>query len=154
MFQITPIATVRASVPTDKEDGWGSVVSTIELDAGRFTAESLTGLDSFSHIEVIFLFDRVPEKAIENIARHPRERTDWPKVGIFAQRAKSRPNRLGHSCCRLLKVKSLTLTVQGLDAFDGTPVLDIKPYFPQFGPRGEVRVPAWSTELMSEYFRP
>ena len=152
MFEISPIATVHNTVPLDKEDGWGSVISTIELDPTRFSPDSLTGLDAFSHIEVIFLFDRVPERAIENAARHPRERTDWPKVGIFAQRAKSRPNRLGHTCCRLLKIEGLTLTVQGLDAFDGTPVLDIKPYFPEFGPRDAVRSPAWSSELMRAYF--
>jgi tRNA-Thr(GGU) m(6)t(6)A37 methyltransferase TsaA len=152
MIQVVPIGVVRTAVAGDKEDEWGSVVSTIELDSARFTAEALTGLDAFSHIEVIFVFDRVPERAIEKVARHPRERTDWPKVGIFAQRAKSRPNRIGLSCCRLIVTEGLTITVQGLDAFDGTPVLDIKPYFPEFGPRGPVRVPAWSGELMGEYF--
>lgn len=85
-------------------------------------------------------------------ARHPRGNEQWPKVGIFAQRAKSRPNRLGVSVCRLVAVEALTITVQALDAIDGTPVLDLKPYMREFGPRGEVRQPAWSHELMATYW--
>jgi tRNA-Thr(GGU) m(6)t(6)A37 methyltransferase TsaA len=152
MIQVIPIGTIHCPITADKEDGWSSIISTITLDPARFTADSLAGLDAFSHVEIIFLFHNVPESAIKTTVRHPRENPAWPKVGIFAQRAKSRPNRLGHTCCRLLKVEALTLTVQGLDAFDGTPVLDIKPYFPEFAPRGPVHVPAWSSELMRAYF--
>ena len=73
-------------------------------------------------------------------------------MGIFAQRAKGRPNRIGVTVCRLLAVEGLTLTVQALDAIDGTPVLDLKPYMAEFGPRGEIRQPAWSRELMAGYW--
>ncbi|APR80815.1 Hypothetical protein A7982_06162 [Minicystis rosea] len=123
----------------------------IELDA-RFGAESLAGLDAFSHLEIVFVFDRVRESAIETGARHPRERTDWPLVGIFAQRGKARPNRLGVSRCRLLHVEGTRLHVEGLDAIDGTPVLDIKPYLREFAPLGEVTQPAWASELMADYY--
>ena len=77
---------------------------------------------------------------------------DWPKIGIFAQRGKNRPNRIGVSVCRLVKVEGLKITVEELDAIDGTPVLDVKPYIREFGPRGEVRQPGWATELMTEYY--
>jgi tRNA (Thr-GGU) A37 N-methylase len=109
-------------------------------------------LSSFSHLEVIYLFDRVPESKIETGARHPRERTDWPLIGIFAQRGKARPNRLGVSRCRLLSVEGTRLHVEGLDAIHGTPVLDIKPYMQEFGPLGQVTQPAWATELMRQYY--
>lgn len=75
-------------------------------------------------------------------------------AGIFAQRSKRRPNRLGLTRCRLLRIEGVTLFVEGLDAIDGTPVLDIKPYLREFDPRGEVRQPAWSTEVMEKYFAP
>lgn len=80
-------------------------------------------------------------------------REDGPLVGIFAQRGKNRPNRLGVSRCELLKVDGLDLHVRGLDAVAGTPVLDLKPWLAEFGARGEVRQAAWSTELMEEYYR-
>jgi tRNA (Thr-GGU) A37 N-methylase len=84
--------------------------------------------------------------------RRPRGRQDLAPVGILAQRAKRRPNRLGVSCCRLLSVSGLTLTVEGLDAIDGTPVLDVKPHFAGFAPRGETHEPRWTEAIMQEYF--
>ena len=89
---------------------------------------------------------------IQYVARHPRGRTDWPKVGIFAQRGKNRPNRIGVTVCRLVSVEGLSIEVEGLDAIDGTPVIDIKPYMREFGPRGDVKQPEWATELMSGYW--
>ena len=80
------------------------------------------------------------------------ERQDLPEVGILAQRAKRRPNRLGVSVCRLLRVEGLRLAVLDLDAIDGTPVVDVKPYMAEFDAKGEIRQPKWSTELMSTYF--
>jgi tRNA (adenine37-N6)-methyltransferase len=134
------------------DDDWDPIVSTVTLDATRFDADSLTGLDEYSHIEVVYHFDQVAPEQEQSGARRPRGNPDWPMVGIFAQRAKARPNRIGVSVCRLLGVDGLTLTVQGLDAIDGTPVLDIKPYYAEFGPRGPVRQPAWSHELMAGYW--
>ena len=85
-------------------------------------------------------------------ARHPRGNTAWPKVGIFAQRGKDRPNRIGVTVCKILSVDGLSLRVRGLDAIDGTPVLDIKPVMKGFLPRGEIREPDWARKLMADYW--
>ena len=114
--------------------------------------DATAGLDDFSHIEVVFVFDRVAADEITRGARRPRGRADWPEVGILAQRAKSRPNRVGVTVCELVSVDGLRLRVRGLDAIDGTPVLDVKPYMSDFGPRGPVREPAWVGELMRDYW--
>ena len=94
----------------------------------------------------------VEESRIEWRARHPRNNPAWPPVGIFAQRSKNRPNRLGVSIARLLKREGRILPLQGLDAIDGTPVLDIKPVIKGFLPRGALREPSWATEIMKEYW--
>jgi tRNA (Thr-GGU) A37 N-methylase/uncharacterized damage-inducible protein DinB len=150
---VTPVAHVRGGRTAPTDDDWDAESCVLELD-GRFDASSLAGLGAFSHLEVVYVFDRVPGSAIETGARHPRERADWPLVGIFAQRGKSRPNRLGVSRCRLLRVEGTRVHVAGLDAIDGTPVLDIKPYMREFGPRGNVVQPEWATELMAGYYAP
>ena len=98
------------------------------------------------------MFDRVDPADVESGARHPRGNEAWPRVGIFAQRAKDRPNRIGVSVCRLLGVEGLDVRVAGLDAVDGTPVLDLKPVMEEFAPRGEVRQPDWARELMAGYW--
>lgn len=90
---------------------------------------------------------------MEDKARHPRNNTDWPKVGVFAQRGRNRPNRIGSTICRILKVDGLNLYVEGLDAIDGSPVLDIKPWVIEFGPRGLVFQPGWMSDLMQGYWR-
>ena len=85
-------------------------------------------------------------------ARHPRDDARWPLLGIFAQRGAGRPNRLGVSRVRVLAVRGRELDVQGLDAIDGTPVLDIKPWLAEFGPRAEAHQPAWCAQVMERYF--
>jgi tRNA-Thr(GGU) m(6)t(6)A37 methyltransferase TsaA len=120
-----------------EDDSWAGEEAIIELDGG-FAPDSLAGLSDFSHVEVIFHFHRLPEPEIRTGARHPRGRADWPLEGIFAQRGRMRPNRIGVSVCRLLSVTATALKVRGLDAIDGTPVLDIKPVMRGFLPRGEV----------------
>jgi tRNA (adenine37-N6)-methyltransferase len=117
-----------------------------------FVRSPLRGLEEFSHIEVVYLFDRVDERSFEPGARRPRNNPDWPAVGVFAQRNKRRPNRIGVSVCELTAVDGVELTVRGLDAIDGSPVLDIKPYMAEFGPRERVRQPRWTHELMSGYW--
>lgn len=149
---LTPIGVVRSPRVEVRDDDWGDVVSTIELDAERFGPEALAGLDAFSHVEVLFHMNQIADSDVERGARHPRGRRDWPVVGIFAQRAKWRPNRIGATICRVAGVDGLRLTVEGLDAIDGTPVLDVKPFMMEFAPRGDVRQPDWATELMSGYW--
>jgi len=120
--------------------------------AAQFSADSTAGLNEFSHLTVVYQFHLVPNAEIQSGSRHPRGRTDWPKVGIFAQRGKGRPNRIGVTTCDIVAVNGLTVRVRGLDAIDGTPVLDIKPHMTGFEPRGEVREPQWVKEIMKEYW--
>lgn len=151
-FTIEPIGFVRGGRADPIDDDWGSNRTMIELDTTQVGADALAGLDAFSHAEIVFLFDRVPEEKIERGARHPRGREDWPLTGILAQRGKNRPNRLGVTVCRVLSVQSSHLHVQGLDAIDGTPVIDIKPVMREFLPRDEVRQPDWASKLMAAYW--
>jgi tRNA-Thr(GGU) m(6)t(6)A37 methyltransferase TsaA len=151
-FTLEPIGHVRGGRDQPVDDDWGRSRARIELEPARFGPEALAGLADFSHLEVIFVFDRVDEAEIEYGARHPRGRADWPRVGIFAQRGKNRPNRLGLCTCRILGVEGLAVEVEGLDAIDGTPVVDLKPAMAQFLPRGEVREPAWAADLMKDYW--
>jgi tRNA-Thr(GGU) m(6)t(6)A37 methyltransferase TsaA len=151
-ISLEPIGFVRGGRKEIEDDNWGGVSARIELDPKRFTPEALAGLDSFSHLEIVYYFHGVPDSKIETGARHPRNRSDWPKIGIFAQRGKNRPNRLGITTCELVKLDGLALTVRGLDAIEGTPVLDIKPYMTGFAPRGHVKEPEWSKEIMSGYW--
>jgi len=147
-----PIGRVVGGRQEAVDDRWDTVTCTIELDPGQLEPGATDGLADFSHIEVVFCFDRVDEADVCRGTRHPRGRTDWPSVGILAQRAKDRPNRIGVTVCRLVAVRPHALEVAGLDAVDGTPVLDVKPYLAEFGARGEVRQPPWSGELMAEYW--
>jgi tRNA-Thr(GGU) m(6)t(6)A37 methyltransferase TsaA len=133
------------------DDGWGDEISTITLRQ-PMQVSSLLGITEFSHIEVIYLFHGVEPKSVHRGSRVPRSNPAWPVVGILAQRAKDRPNRLGLATCELLDVSGRTIRVRGLDAIDGTPVLDIKPYMVEFGPRSPVRQPQWSHELMANYY--
>lgn len=150
-IEIRPVAFVRSPRVELTDDEWGRVVSVIELADG-VPAESLTGLDAFSHIEVLYVFDQVDEASVEHAARHPRGNTAWPKVGIFAQRGKNRPNRLGATICRVDRLEGRRLRVTGLDAVDGTPVVDLKPVMEEFLPREETKQPAWAIELMRDYW--
>ena len=152
MFQLQAVGHVRGGRTAAEDDRWGPERARILLNPDQFTPEALIGLEGFSHAEIIFLFDRLPESEIVFGARHPRGRTDWPKIGVFAQRGRNRPNRLGVSVCRILAIDGLMLEVEGLDALDGTPVLDIKPVLCGFLPRGEVREPEWAAEIMKDYW--
>lgn len=148
---LVPIGLVRGGRSAPEDDAWAAETCTIELDA-RFGADALAGLAEFSHVEVVFHFHQVDEAEVVPGARHPRGRTDWPKIGIFAQRGRTRPNRLGVSVAELISVDGTTITVRGLDAIDGTPVLDLRPVMAGFAPRGPVREPAWAVELMAGYW--
>lgn len=150
-IDIRPIGIVKAARTLAEDDFWGGEESCISL-ADPFTAEALQGLANFSHAEVLFLFHQVPASKIVTGARHPRNNLEWPAVGIFAQRGKNRPNRIGSTICRIVRVEATNLFVSELDAIHGTPVLDIKPVLAEFLPRQELRQPAWSHELMRDYW--
>lgn len=151
MITVEPIGVVRSTRTEAVDDDWGTVAATIELAPG-FEPDSLAGLEEFSHAEILFVFDRVTEAQVERTARHPRDNPAWPRVGVFAQRGKNRPNRLGSTIVRVLGREGRSLRVVGLDAIDGTPVVDIKPVMAEFLPREAVRQPAWSHELMRDYW--
>jgi tRNA-Thr(GGU) m(6)t(6)A37 methyltransferase TsaA len=151
-IRVTPIGYVHSTRTDLQDDNWDSVTSRIELTAD-FDAEALDGIEGFSHAEILFFFNRAEEHEIVRGVRHPRGNPAWPRVGIFAQRGSRRPNLLGATIVRIVARAGRTLHVAGLDAADGTPVVDIKPVIAEFLPRGEVRQPQWSHELMRRYWR-
>lgn len=119
---------------------WDNVVSRIEIEPGL--TEALDNLDEFSHIIVLYWMNRLdagpsPRKV------HPRHDPALPLVGLFATRAPHRPNPIGETTVRLLKRERNVLTVSGLDALDGTPVIDIKPYLPRHDSATDARTPPW-----------
>ncbi len=148
---IEPIGTVHAIRRVAEDDFWGGQEAFITL-TDKFTADALEGLSDFSHVEVLYWFHRVEPAKIVTGARHPRNNQDWPSVGIFAQRGKNRPNRIGSTICRVIRVEATQLFVSELDAIDGTPVLDIKPVMAEFLPREPVHQPDWSHKLMRDYW--
>jgi tRNA-Thr(GGU) m(6)t(6)A37 methyltransferase TsaA len=151
-FTVRPIAFVRSPRTDVSDDFWGAVESEIEL-CPDIPPESLVGLEDYSHVDILFILDRMSPDDVEYGLRHPRNNLAWPKVGIFAQRAKRRPNRLAHSIVRLLGRECSRLRVLALDAIDGTPVVDIKPVLSEFLPREPIRQPEYSRELMRDYWR-
>ncbi|MEI7986530.1 MAG: tRNA (N6-threonylcarbamoyladenosine(37)-N6)-methyltransferase TrmO [Armatimonadota bacterium] len=151
MIAIEPIGFVKNIRTEAVDDNWDDIQSVIELNS-EFTEAALHGLDQFSHAEILFHFHLAKDDSIVRCARHPRGNPDWPKVGIFAQRGKDRPNRIGSTIVEIVSVEGNLLTVKGLDAINGTPVIDIKPVMTGFLPREKVEEPAWSQELMSHYW--
>jgi tRNA (adenine37-N6)-methyltransferase len=147
---ITPIGFVTNSRTTPVDDGWDEIISEITL-SDHLPVESLAGISQFSHLEVIYFFDQVkPEDVV--LAGRPRGNPHYPLMGIFAQRKKDRPNRLGLCTVELLEQRGRVLKVKNLDAIHGTPVLDIKPVFREFLPKGNIRQPAWVSDLMTHYW--
>ena len=147
---IEPIGTVKSPVTEAGDEGWGGVVSEIHLQESL--AAGLQGIEQFSHIIVIFFMHQSTFDLAADLVRRPRERPDMPLVGTFAQRAKHRPNPIGITTVQLIRVEGNILEVKGLDAIDGTPVLDIKPYVPAFDCGANAVVPGWVEKLMKGYF--
>ena len=150
--QVEAVAFVENVRPQAEDDFWGGEEACITL-VERFTPEALKGIADFSHLEVLFLLHKIDPSKITIGARHPRNNPKLPAVGIFAQRGRNRPNRIGSTICRLIRVESTKLYVSELDAINGTPVLDIKPVMAEFLPRVEVRQPTWTHELMRNYWQ-
>jgi tRNA-Thr(GGU) m(6)t(6)A37 methyltransferase TsaA len=124
-----------------------NLVSMIELR--KDLAQALDGLAEFSHIFVLFYLDQVTGKQNLPMKVHPRGRSDLPLVGIYATRTPLRPNPIGLTIVELLRIEGTTLTVRGLDAYDGTPILDVKPYDNWDG-KTSIRVPEWRRKLEQE----
>ncbi|GAA4902820.1 tRNA-Thr(GGU) m(6)t(6)A37 methyltransferase TsaA [Stackebrandtia albiflava] len=154
-MQFTPIGRVVGGRAEAVEDHWRDTTAVIRLDGDRFTTAAVVGLDEYSHLEVVFGFDRIDPDAIRvDTPRPARGNPEWPPVGVFAHRGPFRPNRIGVSRCRLIEVDGLDLHIADLDALDGTPVFDVKPYIREFGVHTPVRQPEWATALMREYYEP
>lgn len=152
-FEVTPIGTVRNDrTDIQHTDNWGAVRSTITVDE-RFDEACLQGLDGFSHVEVLFVLDQFPEQDDYREPRPYRGRSDLPPVGVFAGRGPRRPNRIGVTCCVIESVQGRELTVVGLDAVSGTPVIDLKPTMAEFR-AVDLKQPEWVSRMMSEYFQP
>lgn len=146
---MSPIGYVKNDVTVKKHVAWGEDVSAIVLDE-RY-ALGLRGLDEFSHAIVLFHLNEARYVHERHLLRRPQNREDMPQVGIFAQRCKDRPNRIGVTSVEIVSAADGKLVVRGLDAVDGTPVLDIKPYYPAYDKR-DARVPEWVGRLMEHYF--
>jgi tRNA-Thr(GGU) m(6)t(6)A37 methyltransferase TsaA len=149
-YPVTPIGFVRSPIRQPVDEGWGEVVSTIEITP--VLRPGLRGLEDFSHVVVVTLLHGAAFDPARHLLRRPRGLAELPELGIFAQRAKDRPNPLGVTCVPLLSVGPDGIRVRGLDAIDGTPVLDLKPYFPDFDAPPGARVPGWVHALMRSYF--
>jgi tRNA-Thr(GGU) m(6)t(6)A37 methyltransferase TsaA len=115
-------------------------------------AAGLEGLADFSHALILFHMEHDPDGETPSLRRRPRGRADMPLLGVFAQRGRMRPNPVGITAVTIVRVEPARLIVRGLDAIDGTPVLDIKPYFPLFDRVDSPRAPEWVARLMRGYF--
>lgn len=147
---LKPVGHVASSVEKVVDEEWGSVISKIVLLPEY--AGGLDGLDGFSHAIVVTYLHKAKYDRSLHLKRRPRGLESMPLVGIFSQRAKDRPNPIGITAVKLVRVGADYLEVQGLDAINGTPVLDIKPYFPHYDRVAAPRIPEWVDELMKGYF--
>lgn len=149
-FTVRPIGFVRSPVKDPVDHGWGLVESQIELLPAL--RPGLRGLGDFSHVLVVAWLHQAGFDASRHLVRRPRGLAEMPELGIFAQRAKDRPNPLGITVVALVCVDTTGIRVRGLDAIDGTPILDLKPYFPEFDAASHAARPAWVSQLMQGYF--
>jgi tRNA-Thr(GGU) m(6)t(6)A37 methyltransferase TsaA len=144
-ISLRPIGVVRNTVKRPMSHGWEDVRSSVVLRPEL--AEALLGLDGYSHIWVLFWPHLVPEDVRgSKPTLHPMDDPANPVQGVLATRAQIRFNPILVSPVRLLKVEGNVLRVKGLDAVDGSPVLDVKPYIPQHDSIPEAEVPRWVTE--------
>src|SRR5450759_630851 len=150
-IKLRPVAIVKNSRTAPTDDFWGDVISEIEL-CDHIPTEVFEGISAFSHLEIIDFFDKVIDTEIVFSGR-PRGNPDYPLAGIFGQRKKDRPNRLGLCTVELLEHTGRTIKVKYLDAIHGTPVLDIKPVFREYQTKEDIRQPLWVTDLMKNYWK-
>jgi len=140
---LNPIGFVSTSAVGDEVKD-KSVVSQIVLKPEL--APALDGTEEFSHLFVLFYLNQITDEQRKTLKVHPRGRLDLPLLGVFATRTMLRPNPIALTMVELLKVEGNILTVKGLDAFNGTPVLDVKPY--DFWDSAEnAKVPDWWKKL-------
>jgi tRNA-Thr(GGU) m(6)t(6)A37 methyltransferase TsaA len=141
---VRPIGVVRNGVRQPRPEGWAAVRSDIIIRDDLLDA--LDGIDGYSHIIIVFAFDRVPEQA-QRLRVRPGSDARVPEQGVLATRSQLRPSALGVAVVPLLRRRRNILRVEGLDAIDGTPVLDVKPYFPNYDAVPDAGVPDWARAL-------
>lgn len=138
---LRPIAVVRNNVIEPMMDGWEQVRS--DLIFRDELMEALDGIEAYSHIIVVFFCHKVPDEERTDGHIHPRGDSDLPEQGVLATRSQRRPSALGVAVVPLLRRRRNILRVTGLDAIDGTPVIDVKPYLPYYDSVAEATVPEW-----------
>lgn len=149
-FKLTSIGTVYSTIDEKVYENWAKVVSEIELY--NEYKDGLIGLEDYSHAIVIFYMDGFRDQLEDQWKRKPRGISNLEEKGCFAQRTKFRPNPIGITIVEIISIHDNIISVQGLDANNGTKVLDIKPYIPQFDIRKNTHIPNWMSELMKGYF--
>ncbi|MFI0742780.1 SAM-dependent methyltransferase [Streptomyces sp. NPDC021100] len=150
-IDVHSIATIVGGHTQPADDYQGDVESIIRLHP-EYPLETLQGIEEFSHLTVVWHFHLATPDDVALHARRPRGNPHWPATGTFVHRNHRRPNQLALSFPRLLRAEGRDLHVTDLDAVDGTPVVDLAPYFPQMGPRGPVTTPAWPEEMLRHYW--
>jgi tRNA-Thr(GGU) m(6)t(6)A37 methyltransferase TsaA len=148
-MKCTIIGTVKSPVTEPVDMNWGEIIAEIELKPDY--APGLLGLEGFSHLMVLTFLHEAKYDPDKHLRRHPQERTDMPLLGIFAQRARHRPNRIGVTAVEIVEVTEKSVKVRALDAINGTPVIDIKPYVPVYDKK-EATIPEWMEKMMKGYF--
>lgn len=149
-IKLSSIGTVKNSRNEAIDDNWGNIISEIIL-AEHIPSEAFERIENFSHLEIIYYFDKVKQEEIV-YSGHPRGNLKYPLMGIFAQRKKDRPNAIGLCTVELIEHSGRSIKVKFLDAINGTPVLDIKPVFKEFKPESSISQPEWVNDLMKEYW--
>jgi len=142
---LKPIGIVRNEIKQPIKEGWEKVVSEIVIDDSL--TEALDGLEEFSHLIVLYWMHRSATTGRVPTKVHPRGEQKLPLVGVFATRSPKRPNPVGKATVRLLQRQGNILKVEGLDAIDGTPIIDIKPYIPEYDSPANAKVPPWVTKV-------
>ncbi len=145
---LRPIGVVRNSVREPRMDGWENVRSDIIIRDDL--APMLEGIEGYSHVIVVFAFHRLPPPEPGRTHVRPRGDESLPEQGILATRSQLRPAPVGVTVAELMRRRRNILRVRGLDAIDGTPVLDIKPYYPGYDAVPAARVPDWALLAAAE----
>jgi len=143
------IGEVKSSVTEAVDMNWGEMVSEIVLKPEY--APGLLGLGDFSHAMILTFLHEAKYDPDVHLRRHPQENMDNPLLGIFAQSARHRPNRIGVTACEIVEVTENSVKVRALDAINGTPVIDVKPYVPVYD-RKDASIPEWMENMMKGYF--
>jgi tRNA-Thr(GGU) m(6)t(6)A37 methyltransferase TsaA len=143
-INLTPIGFVRNAVTEPKGEDWQTITS--EIIVNEDLKEALSGIDEFSHIIVIYWMHRTSPAERSVMKVHPKRNQNLPLVGVFATRSPARPNPIGIATVKLLECRENVLKVIGLDAIDGTPVLDIKPHIPGADSPTAAKTPGWLTK--------